>query len=463
MDEPSKDSGDAVSDLGELLRSFDSRAALAAGERAYAFAEAAYPLCRSITGDGVRQTLELLRPDFPELEVIEVPSGAPVLDWTVPNEWNLRRAWIKGPDGKMVVDSENQNLHVLSYCTPIHSKVSLEELQEHLFSLPDQPDVIPYRTSYWKEQWGFCMEDRRRRALPPGEYEVFVDATLEPGHLTYGEIFVPGETDHEVLLSAHICHPSLANDNLSGIGVVTELARLLKTVRRAHGYRIVLVPGTIGAITWLARNEGRLDRIKAGLVAANLGDGGDFHFKRSRRGTTVLDRAVEKVLREAGQTYGITDFIPFGYDERQYCSSGFDLPVGLLSRSPWGSFPEYHTSADDLDFIRPEHLGLSVLRYLQVAHVLEDNKTYRNLCPKGEPQLGRRGLYGHIGGGEAGRDRQLALLWVLNQSDGRKDLLAIAERAGLRFTAVAEAARALLEADLLVEVGAEDGNEVSKT
>ena len=451
----------SASDLGELLDALDSKAALAAGERAYAFAQAAYPICRSITGDGVRQTLELLRPELPELEVFEVPSGTPILDWTVPKEWNLRRAWIKGPDGELVVDSEAHNLHVLSYCTPIHRKVSLEELQEHLFSLPDQPGVIPYRTSYWKEQWGFCVTDRRRRSLRSGEYEVFVDADLEDGHLTYGEIFLPGETDQEILLSAHICHPSLANDNLSGIGVVTELIRLLKTVRRTHGFRVVLVPGTIGAITWLARNETRLDRIKAGLVAANLGDGGNFHFKRSRRGTTVLDRAVEKILVESGQPHGITDFIPFGYDERQYCSPGFDLPVGLLSRSPWGSFPEYHTSADDLDFIRPEHLGLSIQRYLQVAHVLESNRTYRNLCPKGEPQLGRRGLYGHIGGGEEGRDRQLALLWVLNQSDGHNDLLAIAERAGFRFAAVAEAARALLDADLLVEVEPNSDGEVT--
>lgn len=425
---------------------------VAAGHRAYAFAKAAFPICRSITGDGVRQTLDLLKADFPELQISEVPSGTPVLDWTVPKEWNLRRAWIKGPDGEVVVDSRDHNLHVLNYCSPIHRKLQLEQLQEHLFSLPEQPDLIPYRTSYWKEQWGFCLADRQRQALEPGEYEVFVDSSLEDGHLTYGEIFLAGETDCEVLLSAHICHPSLANDNLSGIGVVTELIRLLRTTRRNLGYRVVLVPGTIGAITWLALNEAKLDKIKAGLVAANLGDGGDFHFKRSRQGATVLDRAVEKVLAESGEPFGLSDFIPFGYDERQYCSPGFDLPVGLLSRSPWGSFPEYHTSADDLDFIRPEHLGLSIQRYLQVAQVLEGNRIYRNLRPKGEPQLGRRGLYGHIGGGEEGRERQLAMLWVLNQSDGEHDLLDISQRSGLSFATVAEAAQALLEADLLEEV-----------
>lgn len=427
-----------------------------AGRQAYAFAESAFPICRSITGDGVRATLDLARDVLPDLEVHEVPSGEPVLDWTVPKEWNVREAWVKGPDGKKVVDFADHNLHLLNYCAPVHKKVELEELQKHLFSLPEQPGLIPYRTSYWQENWAFCMRDTDRRALQPGSHEVFVESSLEEGHLTYGELVLPGDSDREVLISAHLCHPSLANDNLSGLGVTAELFRLLASLpQRRYTYRLVWVPGTIGAVTWLARHETRLaaDPVVAGLVAANLGDAGAFHFKRSRRGDTILDRAVVKALADSGAVHDVSDFVPFGYDERQYCSPGFDLPVGLLSRSPWGTFPEYHTSGDDLSFIAAEHLGASVAAYWDVIRLLERDWTYVNLCPKGEPQLGRRGLYSHIGGGEDGRERQLALLWVLNQSDGRTSLLEIAEKAAMPFDRIRAAADALLSADLLALAG----------
>ena len=426
------------------------------GEAMFRFAERAYPICRSITGDGVRQTLELVREIVPELEIHEVASGSPVLDWTVPDEWNLRSARLTTPDGRVVADTAVHNLHVMGYSEPVDLRLSLEELQPHLFSLPDQPDAIPYRTSYWKRGWAFCLEDRVRRSLPEGEYHAVIDSTLGPGHLTYGEVVLPGEkggdADDLVLISAHTCHPSLANDNLSGIGVVAYLARLLADrPRRRYGYRLLFAPGTIGAITWLARNEdGAARRIRHGLIAANLGDGGPFHFKRTQRGDTELDRAALYVLgQQTDVRHEAFDYEPFGYDERQYGSPGFDLAVGLLSRAHWGRFPEYHTSGDDLSLIAPEHLERSLALYVEVVEVLEANRCYRNLSPKAEPQLGRRGLYHHIGGGEEGRERQLALLWVLNQSDGSRSLLDIAERSGLPFERLVEAAGLLREADLL--------------
>ncbi len=415
------------------------------------FIAEAYPICRSITGDGLRRTLALIRERIP-LDVHEVPSGTPVFDWTVPKEWSIRDAWIKDPGGNKVVDFQTHNLHVLNYSVPVHARLSLEELKEHLFTLPDKPDVIPYRTSYYKEAWGFCLSHHQLLALGEGEYEVFIDSTLEDGSLTYGELLLAGETEREVLLSTHVCHPSLCNDNLSGIAVMTWLAQALQArPRRRYSYCFLFIPGTIGSITWLARNEERAGRIAHGLVAANLGDAGWFHYKRSRRGDAEIDRAVLEVLRASGEDFKVEDFVPFGYDERQYNSPGFNLAVGSLTRTPYGRYPEYHTSADNLDFVKPEALEGSLRTYLAVVDVLEGNRRYLNLNPKCEPQLGRRGLYRSIGGDDAGRARELALLWVLNLSDGEHDLLAVAERSGIRFAAVREAADALLEAGLLRE------------
>jgi len=408
----------------------------------------AYPICRSITGDGVRRTLRMLQERIP-LEIREVPTGTPVFDWTVPKEWNIRDAWVKDPSGRKIVDFQDCNLHVLSYSVPVHEKLPLAELKKHLFSLPDKPDLIPYRTSYYKETWGFCLSHRTLESLPEGEYEVLIDSTLADGSLTYGECLLPGDSEREVLLSAHVCHPSLCNDNLSGIAVMTELAREIQSrPRRRYSYRFLFIPGTIGSITWLALNEVRIDH---GLVAANLGDPGKFHYKKSRRGNAEIDRAVLSVLRSSGEPFGVEEFVPFGYDERQYCSPGFNLAVGSLTRTPYGRYPEYHTSADNLDFVKPEALEGSLRTYLAVIDVLEGNRRYRNLNPKCEPQLGRRGLYRTIGGDESGRARELALLWVLNLSDGENDLLDVAERSGMSFAAIREAADALLEAGLLEE------------
>ncbi len=429
----------------------------ATSEEMARFVAEAYPICRSLTGDGVRRTLALIRERI-ALEVHEVPSGTPVFDWTVPKEWNIREAWIKDAAGRKVVDFRNCNLHVLNYSVPVHARMPLEQLKEHLFTLPDKPDLIPYRTSYYKEAWGFCLSHHQFQGLPVGEYEVFIDSTLEDGSLTYGECFLPGESKREVLLSTHVCHPSLCNDNLSGIAVMTWLARELQgRPRRRYSYRFLFIPGTIGSITWLARNEERAGRIAHGLVAANLGDSGGFHYKRSRRGNAEIDRAALAVLEASGEAFAVEDFVPFGYDERQYNSPGFNLAVGSLTRTPYGRYPEYHTSADNLGFVRPEALEGSLRTYLAVMDVLEGNRRYLNLNPRCEPQLGRRGLYRTIGGSggsgcdNAGRARELALLWVLNLSDGEHDLLAIAERSGMSFQAIREAADALLEVGLLRE------------
>jgi aminopeptidase-like protein len=325
----------------------------------------------------------------------------------------------------------------------------LEELRRHLFTLPEQPEWVPYRTSYYAERWGFCASQRLVDSLPAGDYEVCVDTTLADGHLTYGEHLVEGQTDEEVLVSCHVCHPSLANDNCSGIAVATRLATMLATERPRYSYRFLFVPGTIGSITWLARNQDRLGRIRHGLVLACVGDPGGFTYKRSRRGDAGIDRAVAHVLERSGRAHRINDFSPYGYDERQYCSPGFDLPVGSLSRSTYASYPEYHTSADDLELVRPEHLQDSLETCWEITRVLEGDRRYLNLSPKGEPQLGKRGLYGSIGGRSDAQERQMAMLWVLNLSDGGHSLLDVAERAGLPFALVAEAAADLEAAGLL--------------
>ncbi len=435
-----------------------------AGREMHALATRLYPVPRSLTGDGVRETLGVLGERVP-LEVHEVPSGTPVFDWTVPREWNLRAAWIKDPEGRTVVDVADHGLHVMGYSVPVDARMTLAELREHLFTLPELPDRIPYRTSYYSEAWGFCLrhsklEELEARDLEPdggGEYEVRIDATLEDGSLTYGELVVPGEGESEVLISTHVCHPALANDNLSGLVVTTELARrLLELPRRRYTYRFLWIPGTIGSITWLATHREEAARIAHGLVAANLGDPGTFTYKRSRRGGAEIDRAALHLLRTSGESFAIEDFVPFGYDERQYNSPGFDLAVGSLTRTPWGRYPEYHTSADDLSFLRPESLAGSLDLYLKVAGVLEGNRAYRSTNPFCEPQLGRRGLYSSVGGGShapgEARERHLALLWVLNLADGGHTLLDVAERSGMAFERIRRAADDLLEAELLEEV-----------
>jgi aminopeptidase-like protein len=413
------------------------------GRRLYDCVADLYPLCRSLTGEGLRETLRRLQRVVP-LTLHEVATGTPAFDWIVPKEWNIRDAWVKNARGARVIDFQRSNLHVVSYSVPVRRRMSLAELRPHLHTLPDRPDWIPYRASFYDETWGFCLSQRNLDAMDDGEYEVCIDASLEPGSLTYGEYHLPGESMNEILVSCHVCHPSLANDNLSGIAVAAALARHLSRLSRRHSYRFLFLPGTIGPIVWLARNEALVPRIRHGLVLVCLGDAGPLTYKKSRRGDAVIDRAAAQVLRYAGD-HEVEEFSPYGYAERQYCSPGFNLPVGRLSRTPHGRFPEYHTSADNLDFVRPEHLASSFRACLAIFDVLENDRTYINMNPKCEPQLGKYGLYDEIG------DNEMAMLWVLNLSDGRHSLLDIAERAGLRFEAVRIAADLLREHSLLKE------------
>lgn len=407
-----------------------------------------FPICRSITGDGFRETMRRVGAIIP-LRVTEIPTGTPVFDWTVPKEWNVRDAWVANDAGERVIDFRQSNLHVVNYSIPVRTRLGLAELRPRLHTLPDHPDWIPYRTSYYREDWGFCLSQRALDALPDGDYEVCIDSTLAEGSLTYGEYVLPGEETGEVLLSCHSCHPSLANDNLSGMALAVAVARALAARRsRRWTYRLLFIPGTIGSITWLAKNEDAARRVRHGLVLTCVGDRGHVTYKRSRRGTAPIDRAMEHVLRHAGVPYDVLDFIPYGYDERQYCSPGFDLPVGCFMRTPNGKYPEYHTSADNVDFVSPTHLADSFARLLDLIAILEHDGAYVNLNPKCEPQLGKRGLYRATGGTDV-PGYEMALLWVLNQSDGSNTLLDIAERAGLPFAAISRACDDLLNANLL--------------
>ena len=409
-----------------------------------------YPICRSITGDGVRETLRIIGQRI-ALEMREVPSGTKVFDWTVPLEWNVTDAYVMNGAGQRVIDFQSHNLHLMGYSVPVRKKMTLEELRPHLFSLPAYPEWIPYRTCYYKENWGFCIRHADFERLSDGEYDVVIDSTLHSGSLTYGEFYLPGEVSDEILVSCHVCHPSLCNDNLSGIAVAVKLAETLAARSRRYSYRFLFIPGTIGSITWLAQNEQKVSRIRHGLVLTGVGDAGNVTYKKSRQGNTEIDRAMMHILKHSGETHAIIDFSPYGYDERQYCSPGFNLPVGCFMRTPHSQYPEYHSSADNLSLIRPESLAQSYTHCLTVFELLEGNRVYVNQNPRCEPQLGRRGLYRAIAGQQEYQSRELALLWVLNMSDGRHALLDIAGRADLPFGQIQSAAEALVEVGLLKE------------
>lgn len=405
-----------------------------------------YPICRSITGPGVRQTLDLVRAQIP-LTVHAVPSGTPVFDWTVNDEWQVRDAYVADPSGNRVIDFSDHNLHLVGYSAPVRARMSLEQLRPHLHSLPDQPDWIPYRTTYYHRTWGFCLPHRRLEELGPGPYDVVVDSTIAPGVMNYGELVVPGDSVDEVLVSAHVCHPSLANDNLSGIVVATELAKtLLARERRRYTYRFVFAPGTIGSLLWLSQHAEVWPRVRHGLVLTGLGGGGPLTYKQTRRATAPIDRAAGYVVTRRGGE--VRAYSPYGYDERQYNAVGFALDVGRLSRTPHGEFPEYHTSADDLAFVTPAELTESYAAALEMVDILERDARHTNLSPYGEPQLGKRGLYPTTGGKSAS-DAVMAMLWMLGYSDGEHSTLDVAQTSGVAFADLDVAAAVLREAGLL--------------
>jgi aminopeptidase-like protein len=421
----------------------------AAGAEIHELARRLMPIPRSLTGEGVRETLRVVGELVP-LAVTEVPTGTPVFDWIAPREWNVAEAWIADASGRRIVDWRESNLRLLGYSHPVRTRLKGAELDERLYSLPDR---IPYRTAYWADTWGFCVTEEERRAIRPDEeYEVCVDTRLEDGSLTYAEALLPGESEEEVLLSTYVCHPSLANDNVSGIALLAVLGARLVERRLHRTHRLLFSPGTLGPLAWLSRSLERLDRVRAGMVVACVGDSGPLRYKRSRAGDTAVDRAAAYVLRGRPGSI-VADFVPWGGDERQFCSPGFDLPVGALTRTPHGLFPEYHSSADDLDLITAESLGDSLAATLEILDVLEDDRTYASRNPYGEPQLGRRGLYREVSSGAPREEEsfQRAILWVLNLADGGHSLLDVAERADLPFAVVADAATALRDADLIEE------------
>ncbi|MBN9026629.1 MAG: DUF4910 domain-containing protein [Rhizobiales bacterium] len=418
------------------------------GDKIYQLVKDIFPFCRSVAGEGVRETLRRLKQEI-DLVIREVPSGTEVYDWTIPREWTIRDAFIRNASGDKVLDFRACNLHVLNHSAPIHARMPLRELRDHIFTLPDQPDRIPYRKSAYAESWGFCMAHRQLMALPDGDYEAVIDSSLEDGSLSYGEYLHVGASDEEVLLSSHICHPSLANDNCSGLALLTLLARHLAGQRTRYSYRFIFAPGTIGALAWLARNEANTKRIRHGLVVSCVGDGGGPTYKKSRRGSAFVDRAAGHVLRHASPGSAILDFSPYGYDERQFCSPGFNLPVGLFQRSLFGTFLEYHTSADNLDFVQPEHLASSYSMIQAILCVIENNFTPVGTLLKGERQLGRHGLYVGGDGSPATQSANMAMLWTLNLADGNHTLLDIAERADMPFAELLSVARRLQAHGLL--------------
>ena len=410
-----------------------------------------YPIARSITGPGVRDSLRLLQEIVP-LEVRSVPSGSAVLDWTVPDEWHFREAWIENADGERVVDAARCNLHVVNFSQPVERTMTLAELRPRLHTLPDDPSAVPYRTCYYEDDWGFCLAHETLGRLGAGPFRVRIDAERRAGRLDWGELVIPGESEAEILVSTHVCHPSLANDNLSGMVLGAALAASRLGRRNPHTWRFLFVPATIGAISWLATNRAAMPDIRGGLVITGLGDDSPFTWKSTRDGPRWIDRIVARALTETfPEHHRHLPFGPYGYDERQYASPGFDLPVGRLTRDVHGSFPEYHTDRDDLDFVEPRCLRESLDLLEAVASLIDRDVVYENLAPFGEPQLGRRGLYGRLAssGETEAESARMAMLWLLNQSDGDTSLLSVAERSGIDTRTLDAVARLLVEQGLL--------------
>ncbi|MGH8509325.1 MAG: DUF4910 domain-containing protein [Gammaproteobacteria bacterium] len=420
------------------------------GAEMYDLIRVLYPLCRSITGEGLRETLRTIA-RIVALDIHEVPSGTQAFDWTVPKEWNIKAAYIADLQGRKLVDFRNCNLHVVGYSTPIRKRVSRSELLNHLYTDRDHPDWIPYRHSYYSENWGFCVSEKQLATFTDDEYDVCIDSSLDDGNLSYGEIFLPGESQRDVLISTHACHPSLCNDNLSGIAVAAMLAKHLRTIRTRYSYRFLFVPSTIGPVVWLSRNQQLVSRIDHGLVLACLGDSGRMTYVRSRRDTSEIDRTMRHVLEHSGLAHEIRPFAPYGYDQRQYCSPGFDLKMGCLMRTPNGEYPEYHTSADDLELVNPKSLADSFVKLLSSLCILENNKRYVAQVQHGEPHLGRRGLYD--------KAKEFGLFWLLNFSDGKHSVLDIAEKSGIAFAKLAAGVHWLEAAKLLAEYDLASGSQ----
>ena len=449
------------------------------GNEMYDLVEDLFPICRSITGDGVRKTLKIIKKYIP-IETHEIPTGTKVFDWTIPKEWNINDAYVKNSKGEKIIGFKKSNLHILNYSIPIKKKISLNELKKHIFTLPEYPKWIPYRTSYYEENWGFCITHEQFEKLVEDEYEVVISSSLKEGHLTFGELFLKGESEKEILFSCYVCHPSMCNDNLSGVSLLTFLAKFISKKKLKYSYRFLFIPETIGAITWLSLNEKKVNNIQGGLVATCLADKGHVTYKKTRIGNSVIDKIVEKILKESGEKYEIIDFFPSGSDERQFSSPGFNLPIGSVTRTLYGKFPEYHTSADNLDFVHPKYFQNTFEKYVKIFTELENNfeknqlemkdennsplnkkniqknrrneLIFQNLYPKCEPNLGKRGLYDMIGANKNELNNKISIFWVLNLSDGKNSLMDISTRSKIKFSDIELAAKHLLKANLIKSI-----------
>lgn len=420
------------------------------GEYCHSLAKKLFPICRSITGPGVRETFVMLKEELPDLEVFSVPSGTQVFDWTIPDEWFIREAYIEDPSGNRVVDLKENNLHVLGYSEPVNKELTFEELEPHIYTQPNQPDAIPYVTSYYKRRWGFCLSQNQKDELSDGIYKVVIDSELKPGVLNYGELVIPGKRKEEVFISTYVCHPSMANNELSGPVVTTAIAKWLSEKESLkYTYRIVFIPETIGSIAYLSRNAEHLKKaVIAGFNVTCIGDDRCYSFLPSRRGATVSDRAAQHVLRHIDKDFKRYTWLDRGSDERQYCAPGIDLPIATIMRSKYGEYPEYHTSLDDLSLVTPTGLegGFSALK--KAIEVVENNvaPVINVYC---EPQLGKRGLYPTIsqkGSGSEGEVRDM--MNIIFYCDGELTVLDIAEKLDVPFDNVRNVISLLKEHDL---------------
>lgn len=420
------------------------------GAEMHQLASELFPLHRSITGAGVRATFEILKRHIP-MTVTEVPTGTKVFDWTIPQEWRIRDAFIADTAGSRVVNYADSNLHVLNYSRPWNTVMAWDELQPYIHTIPDRPDVIPYRTAYFRDLWGFCVNGAQYKRLQDGgPWKVVVDTEFFDGALTLAECTLAGASRETVVFHCHTCHPSLANDNLSGVVVATYLANYLSTKNHRYTYRFVFAPATIGAIAWLAlQSNADRQNIRHGLVLTLLGDDAPFTYKKTRSESATIDRLVTHILGSSESPHRVRRFTPDGYDERQFGSPGIDLPIGRLSRSVHNEFPEYHTSSDNLEFVQPACLAESLAVGIEIVDALESNTYPVNRNPCGEPQLGQHGIFRAFGEQDDRGRLQKAMMWVLNLADGQHDLLSIAERSKLSFNDVARAAELLSSHDLV--------------
>jgi len=430
-----------------------------------------FPICRSITGNGVRQTLKILKNEI-NLKIIEVPSGTKVFDWKIPDEWNIKDAYVKDSDGKRIIDFKKSNIHILNYSMPINKKITSKFLKEHLYTLPEKPNSIPYVTSYYKKNWGFCVAHNTLDSFNDDHYDVCINSTLKKGSLTYGEYFKKGQVSDEILISTYVCHPSLCNDNLSGVVVATLLAKYLSKVETYFSYRFLFIPETIGAITWLSKNKKNLNKIKSGLVLSCVGGNGIYTYKKTRQNDSVIDKLAENVLKKSNKSFKIKNFFPYGSDERQFCSPGINLPIGVFMRTQYYEFKEYHTSDDNLDSIKKFALNDSLIMLYKIILEVENKKhsfkkikkltkpkskdeSYLNLNPNCEPQLGRRKLYRNISKSRlvdknnSENLQELSICWILNLSDGFHSLKEISKKSNINLKLLRRTSKLLLEKNLL--------------